>query len=415
MIAGDRKMGIFGASGPTELPSGLAFFLEALTENILVILGLSFLITLLYSYVYFRGSRWILKGYGAEKIQRSERAILYSVLEELSGKAGIKMPELMSFDSEVPAIFTVASGSKPFITVSTAMLEMFDGEEIEALLAHEIGHIKNGDVYLNTITAFLAGMIMSFPDLAIWGSMLSGFGQPEDPAPRFFKFMATALAAPPAAVLIHLTDPEKREFEADRTAIKLTGNPQALIKTLEFLENYIPLQPVTGKFNPGHFHLFSTHTQQIRGYLSVFISLFDTHPGIEDRIKKILKDSNQPEKDLKNSKYSRVPGFFDLRSWKLAMATSFISYMSLLFGIIVLITFAIKDFNFLLNGIIAGLYIGAVLLLMCSTAVLTRKEYFLKSSRQSRNKRININSTLPAHKKISLNPKQLFKHFTKKE
>ncbi|RXA20917.1 protease HTPX-like protein [Methanosarcina sp. MSH10X1] len=407
-------MGTFGASGSTEFPSVLAFILEALTKNVLVILGLSFLITLLFSYIYFRGSRWILKWYGAQKIQRNERTLLYSTLEELSAKAGIKTPEMLSFESEVPAIFTVVSGSKSFITVSTAMLEMFDGVEMEALLAHEIGHIKNGDVYLNTITAFLAGLVMSFPDLAMWGSMLSGFGQPEDPAPRFFKFMATALAAPPAAVIIHLTDPEKREFEADRTAVKLTGNPQALIKTLEFLENYIPLQPVTGKFNPGHFHLFSTHTQQIRGYLSVFISLFDTHPDIKDRIMQILKNSNQPEKEIPGSKYSRVPSFFDLRSWKLAMATSFISYISLLFGIIVLITFAIKDFNFLLNGIIAGLYIGAVLLLMCSTAALSRKGYYLDSTRQNRRKGHYLNAMRPARKKISLNPKQLFKHFMKK-
>ena len=253
MIAGDRKMGTFGASGSTEFPSVLAILSEALIANILVILSISFVIIILYSYIYFRGSRWILKWYGAEKIQQSERALLYSVLEDLSGKAGIKTPEMLSFESEIPAIFTVASGSKPFITISTSMLEMFDEHEMEALLAHEIGHIKNEDVSLNTVTAFLAGLIMSFPNLAMWGSMLSGFGQPEDPAPRFFKFMATALAAPPAAVLIHLTDPEKRELEADRTAIELTGKPQALIKTLEFLENYIPLQPVTGQVQSGTF------------------------------------------------------------------------------------------------------------------------------------------------------------------
>ena len=94
------------------------------------------------------------------------------------------------------------------------MLEMFDELELEALLAHEIGHIKNGDVGLNTVTAFLAGLIMSVPNFAMWGSLLSGFGQPEDPAPRFFKFIATALAAPPAATLIHLTNPSKKRIRS---------------------------------------------------------------------------------------------------------------------------------------------------------------------------------------------------------
>jgi len=106
--------------------------------------------------------------------------------------------------------------------------------------------------------------------------------------------------------------------------------------------------------------------------------LFDTHPGIEDRGTHILNYSNNLEKDALNSKYSRVPGFFDLRSWKLAMATSLISYLSLLFGIIVMITFALKDFNFLVAGIIAGVYIGAVLLLMGTIASLSGRGHHLK-------------------------------------
>ena len=402
MITGDRKMGTNAASGSTGFPSAISILSEVFTTgNILVILGITFLILILYSYIFFRGSKWILKWYDAQKIQRSERSLLYLILDELSKKAAIPTPEILSFESEVPAMFTVGSGSKSFITVSTSMLEMFDELELEALLAHEIGHIKNGDVGLNTVTAFLAGLIMSVPNFAMWGSLLSGFGQPEDPAPRFFKFMATALAAPPAATLIHLTNPSKREYAADETGIKLTGNPRTLAKTLEYLENYIPLQPVSDKFNPGHFHLFSTHTQQIRGYLSIFISLFDTHPGIEDRVTHILNYSNNLEKDTLNSKYSRVPGFFDLRSWRLAMATSLISYLSLLFGIIVIITFALKDFNFLVAGIIAGVYIGAVLLLMGTTASVSR-----------RGQSLEVKSS--THKRIFLSSKQVFKRFMKR-
>ena len=188
MITGDRKMGTNAASGSTGFPSAISILSEVFTTgNILVILGITFLILILYSYIFFRGSKWILKWYDAQKIQRSERSLLYSILEELSKKAAIPTPEILSFESEVPAMFTVGSGSKSFITVSTSMLEMFDELELEALLAHEIGHIKNGDVGLNTVTAFLAGLIMSVPNFAMWGSLLSGFGQPEDPAPRFFK------------------------------------------------------------------------------------------------------------------------------------------------------------------------------------------------------------------------------------
>lgn len=394
-------MGLVGAAGSSEFPSILNIFIKVFTTRYIFLMeGITFLILILYIYIFFKSSKWILKGYGAQKIQRSERSLLYSILEELSRKAEVQTPELFSFKSEIPAMFTVGSGSKFFITISTSMLEMFDEIELEGLLAHEIGHIKNKDVGLNTVTAYLAGLIMSFPNFIMWCSILSGFGQPEDPAPRFFKFMATALAAPPAATLIHLTNPAKKEFKADEAGVKLTGNPQILAKTLEYLENYIPLQPVTSKFNPGHFHLFSTHTQQIRGYLSVFVSLFDTHSGIEKRAANILKHSNLPGKGTLNNKYARVPSFFDLRSWRLAMAASLISYMSLLFGIIVLITFAIKDFNFLVNGAIAGVYIGAVLLLMGTTARFSRRGHHL--------------SKLPSHKTIVSGPKKVFKYFMKK-
>ncbi len=206
-------MDTFEASGSTDLSSILSILSEVFTiRNILFILSLTLLILILYIYIFFRGSRWILKWYGAQKIERNERSLLYSILEDLSKKAGVPTPEILSFESEIPEMFTVGSGSKSFIAISTSMLEIFDELELEALLAHEIGHIKNKDVGLNTVTAFLAGLIMSFPDFVMWGSLLTGFGQPEDPAPRFFKFMATALAAPPAAILIHLTNPVKERI-----------------------------------------------------------------------------------------------------------------------------------------------------------------------------------------------------------
>ena len=110
-----------------------------------------------------------------------------------------KPPEIYSFESRIPSIFTVGDGGNYSIAISTSMLEMFDELELEVLLAHEIGHIKNKDVVLNTVTAFLAGTIMSFPNFAMWCSILSGFGQPDDPAPRFFRFIATGHCCTPCS------------------------------------------------------------------------------------------------------------------------------------------------------------------------------------------------------------------------
>lgn len=338
------------------------------TELILFIVVIIVLLLFLFIYVLFSSEKWILKRYNAKKIKKDENPLLFSILEDLSIRAEIKTPKVYSFDCEIPKIFTVGGGRDYSIAISTSMLNMFDGLELEALLAHEIGHIKNKDVILNTVTAFLAGTIMSFPNYAMWCSMLLGFGQQDDPAPKLFRFMATGLATLPAAIMVHLTNPAKREFAADEVAVRLTKNPQVLAKTLEFLENYISLQPAVSEFNPGHFHLFSTHTQQVRGDRAIFTYMFDTHPDIGDRVNRVLDHSTYNKSEVLNKKYSRVPGFFDLKKWKLAMGASFISWMIPLFFIIVVVVFAKKDFDFVIIGGITGLYTGAVIVLIGITA-----------------------------------------------
>ncbi|AKB33639.1 Peptidase M48, Ste24p precursor [Methanosarcina siciliae HI350] len=370
-------------------------------EIILFIVVIAILGFILYAYIYFSSSKRVLKWYGAKKIQKNEKPLLYSLLEDLASKAGVKPPEIYSFESSIPSMFTVGHASKTSLAISTSMLEIFGELELEALMAHEVGHIKNKDVGKNTFTAFLAGTIMSFPNFAMWCSMLSGFGQPEDPAPKFFRYIATAIAVPPAALLIHLRNPMKRELEADEVAVNLTENPRVLAKTIEYLENYIPLQPVSTRFNPGHFHLFSTHTQQVRGYLSIFISMFDTHPETGDRVARILSHSTYSKNDNIDNKRSRVPGFFDVKNWRLALGISFVSYMAFLFVIIVGVTFALKDFNFLVNGGIAAAYTGTVLLFLGATAKLSRRRIYLRSPS-------------PTRKRVFLNPVQAFKHLMKR-
>lgn len=371
-------------------------------ESLLFVTATAILLLFIFIYILFSSEKRILKWYNAQLIKPNEGTLLLSILEDLPSKAGIKTPKVYSFESEIPKIFTLGGGRDYSIAISTSMLKMFDGLELEALLAHEIGHIKNKDVILNTVTAFLAGTIMSFPNFAMWCSMLSGFGQQEDPAPRLFRFMATGLSAPLAAVLVHLTNPAKREFAADEAAVKLTKNPQVLAKTLEFLENYISLQPAVSKFNPGHFHMFSTHTQQVRGDRAIFTYMFDTHPDIGDRINRILSYSTYNKNEVLNKKYSRVPGFFDMKKWKLAMTASFVSWMIPLPLIIFIVTFMRKDFDFVITAGITGIYTGLVSAIIGIVAKVSRSENFVKI-------------TSPNNERILVNTMRIFKHIVKRE
>ncbi|MEL7664295.1 MAG: M48 family metalloprotease [Methanosarcina mazei] len=393
---------MIGSGPPESLNFSSALSGGSSIEIILLIAIIAISGFLLYAYVYFSSSKWILKWYESQKIQRSENPLLYLLLENLASKAEVKPPEIYSFESRIPSMFTVGYTDKSSIAISKSMLKMFGELELEALMAHEIGHIKNRDVGRNTFIAFIAGIIMSLPNFTMWCSMLSGFGQPEDPVPRLFRYIGSAIAAPPAALLVHLTNPARRELEADEVAVKLTKNPHALAKVLEYLENYIPLQPVSAKFNPGHFHLFSTHTQQVRGYLSIFISMFDTHPDTEDRIARILSHSTYFKYENIGNNRLRVPSFFDVKNWRLALEISFVSYMAFLFVIIAGITFMIKDFNFVISGGIAAIYTCAVLLLIGATAKISRRKTYFKSPSGLR-------------KRIILNPVQVFKHLVKKD
>jgi heat shock protein HtpX len=351
-------------------PSVSYFPFELFESKKIILTGITFLIIVLYMYIYFRSGKWILKCYGAKKIQRNEKAILYSMLENLSTKASIITPEIYSFEHDIPAMFTVGNLSKSSIAISTSMLKILDELKLEVLMAHEVGHIKKRHVGLNTVTAFLAGLIMLFPNFVTWCSIILGLGKPEDPAPALFRFIATGLVAPPSAILVHLTNPVKKELLADEVAVKITGNPQSLAKTLEFLEDYISLQPVIKTFNPGHFHLFSTHTQKLRGSCSIFIHLFNGHPESRDRTARILSHSTYAT-NATHSKYTKVPGFFDVKNWKLALTYSFISYMILVFIIIIRTVFTMRSLNFLTFGGICAVYIGSILILIGATAKIS--------------------------------------------
>jgi Zn-dependent protease with chaperone function len=209
-------MGIYGLVKLTEFLSVSYIPSELLpTRSIFTVVSVVFIILFIHTYVYLQGSKCIIKWYKAQKIQESEKSYLFSILEDLSTKAKVKSPELHSFDSEIPSIFTVGTTRNPSIVISTSMLKTFDNLEMEALIAHEFGHIKCGHIYTNTLVALVAGTIMSFPNFVMSFSTILGFGQPEDPIPRVFEFYATALTAPIAAIIINIktvTVTDKRAF-----------------------------------------------------------------------------------------------------------------------------------------------------------------------------------------------------------
>jgi len=244
--------------------------------------GSVFLPFVLLSYGLYRYSgKILLKWYKAEKV---------GTLENLAKKAGVPSPDMHMFNHQHPIIFTVGSRGKFDIAVSSGAMGLFDASELEVMLAREFGHILNDDVPMNTIVALFAGSLASVSTLALWGALLGGFGQDFDPAPRFIRFLGMGLVAVPSSLIAQLTLSPSRELLADAASVEFTNEPQLLAETLEHVQEYVSHYPIP--LNPGHVHMFPLNLLSLEEFYDIHLSLFNTHPDMDIRVRNILGKVN---------------------------------------------------------------------------------------------------------------------------
>src|ERR1700748_3696744 len=232
---------------------------------------------------YFFSDKIALAMYRAQPVTREELPRIYSVVERLTQKAGLPMPKLFVIPMESPNAF--ATGRNPnhaSVAVTQGILNLLDDDELEGVLAHELGHVRNRDILTSSIAATLAGAITL---LAHFGGM---FGGGRDARRGFggggFLMM---ILAPLAATLIQLAVSRSREYEADATGAHVTGNPYALASALQKLDAYSRRLPMPA--SPSTAHLFI-----VQPLLSGrdFASLFATHPPIPKRIERLIGRSS---------------------------------------------------------------------------------------------------------------------------
>lgn len=152
-------------------------------------------------------------------------------------------------------------------------------EEIEAVIAHELSHVKHYDILTGSIAAVFAGAIAILANIAKMGAMFGGNNKNSNRS-NIIVLIALSVIAPLAATIIQLAISRSREFEADRGSAELTSNPNGLIKALSKLESYSknPLKNA----DPSSAHMFIINPLSGK---SNFSSLFRTHPSTEERIK----------------------------------------------------------------------------------------------------------------------------------
>lgn len=270
-----------------------AFLLTALTL-LLLFIGRFFggqngmVIALVFAAVlnfvsYFFSDKIALTMYRAQPVTREELPRAYQIVERLTQKIGIPMPKMYVIPTDSPNAF--ATGRNPehaSVAVTQGILNLLNDEEMEGVLAHELGHVRNRDILISSIAATIAGAITYLAEIGRWGMIFGGYERDrEGRGGGGFAALFMLILAPIAAMLIQLAVSRSREYQADASGAHYTGNPYALASALAKLDAYskrLPLQAT-----PSTAHLFI-----IQPFLGQsLMSLFQTHPPIAKRIERL--------------------------------------------------------------------------------------------------------------------------------
>ncbi len=194
------------------------------------------------------------------------------IVERIAGKAGIPKPAVYIVDMPVPNAFATGRDTKhAVVAVTKGLVEKLDDKEIEAVLAHEIGHVKNRDTLVATMAATIAGAIS-------WLAYAFYFGDERNR--NALSFVMLFVLAPLAATIIQLAISRSREFGADKTGAMLT-NPRDLASALRKISAEAAARPLRGNDSTSHLFIVNPFSG------GTLMKLFSTHPPLEERVARL--------------------------------------------------------------------------------------------------------------------------------
>jgi len=234
---------------------------------------------------YWFSDRIVLSMYRAQEVGPEHR--LYQVVARLAQRAQLPMPKVFVIPTDAPNAF--ATGRSPelsSVAATAGILAILDERELEGVLAHELGHVRNRDILTSSIAATLAAAIMMLARWASWGAMFAGGGgggrDDDRRGGNVFALILAAVLAPLAAMLIQAAISRSREYAADESGAELAGSPNGLATALQKIEDASKRVPLPA--NPATAHLFII--KPFSG--GAMLNLFSTHPPTEKRIARLL-------------------------------------------------------------------------------------------------------------------------------
>jgi heat shock protein HtpX len=238
-------------------------------------------------FAYWNSDKIVLKAYRAQEVGPEETDSLlrtyYADIQFLSHSAGLPMPKVYVIDEAQPNAF--ATGRNPqnaAVAATVGLLRFLDRDEIKAVMAHELAHIKNRDTLTMTVTATLAGAISALANFA----MFFGGGRDEEGNSNFMLMILLSIFAPLAAMVVQMAISRAREYEADRIGGEICGDPEALAKALKKIESYAKgTLNYEAERNPASAHMFIINPLAGRGV----DNLFSTHPATDNRVSALMQ------------------------------------------------------------------------------------------------------------------------------
>lgn len=234
-------------------------------------------------FAYWFSDSMALKMSGAQEVSETEAPALHQMVATLATRANLPKPRVYIIHKDTPNAF--ATGRNPShaaVAVTSGLQRILKPDELEGVVAHELGHIKNRDILISSVAATMAGAISYMASMAQW-AMIFGGGRSDDDngGGGLLGSLAMMILAPLGASLIQMAISRSREFQADATGAAICGHPMSLASALQQLERYNRQLPMD--VNPATAQMYIVNPLS-GGQLA---RLFSTHPPVQERIKRL--------------------------------------------------------------------------------------------------------------------------------
>jgi len=269
-----------------------AFFILLLIAAGIPIVFVVGFAAVMVGFQYFMSDRMILRSTGAKEVTRDEAPELYEMVERLAVRADMPMPKVAVIDSAAPNAF--ATGRNPknaLVAVTTGIQQRLSERELEAVLGHELSHVKNRDVTVITIASFFLTVASFVMQMMFFRMMFGGFGGGRNNnGGAMMLLLVGTLVVQFVAQLLIMALSRYREYGADHSGAELTGDPGSLANALEKISGAMArvpaedLRKMTAASALAIYPALRGHSVQ---------SLFSTHPPIEDRIARLRQMENE--------------------------------------------------------------------------------------------------------------------------